>query len=65
VGDYFALASFSLLATSSFIVLELYAVFAPTASTRLAALRSWLDAHGNEVRWTAVILLVMRVVSGS
>jgi hypothetical protein len=49
VGDYFALASFSLLATSSFIVLELYAVFAPTASTRLAALRSWLDARGTEV----------------
>jgi hypothetical protein len=49
VGDYVALASFCLLATSSFIVLELYAVFAPTASTRLAALRNWLDVHGNEV----------------
>jgi hypothetical protein len=49
VGDCLALASFCLLATSSFIVLELYAVFAPAASTRLAALRSWLDMHGNEV----------------
>jgi Sap, sulfolipid-1-addressing protein len=32
-GDYLALASFCLLATSSFIVLELYAVFASAAST--------------------------------
>ena len=48
-GDYLALASFCLLATSSFIALELYAVFAPAASTQLAALRSWLDVHGNEV----------------
>jgi len=48
-GGYLALAGFCLLATSSFIVLELYAVFAPAASTALAALRSWLDAHGNEV----------------
>jgi hypothetical protein len=48
-GDYLALALFCLLATSSFIVLELYAVYVPAASTRLAALRSWLDRHGNEV----------------
>jgi hypothetical protein len=48
-GGYLALASFCLLATSSFIVLELYAAFAPAASTQLAALRNWLDAHGNEV----------------
>jgi Sap, sulfolipid-1-addressing protein len=49
VGDYLALASFCLLATSSYIVLELYAVLAPAASTQLAALRNWLDKHGNEV----------------
>jgi len=49
VGDYLALASFCLLATSSFIVLELYAVLAPAASTQLAALRTWLDVHGNQV----------------
>jgi len=48
-GGYLALAGFCLLATSSFIVLELYAVFAPVAGTELAALRSWFDAHGNEV----------------
>jgi hypothetical protein len=49
VDDYLALASFCLLATSTFIVLELYAVLAPAASTQLAALRNWLDRHGNEV----------------
>lgn len=49
VGDYLALVSFCLVATSSFIVLELYAVLAPAASTQLAALRNWLDRHGHEV----------------
>ena len=50
VGDYLALASFCLLATSSFAVLELYAVRAPAAaSIRLTELRTWLDAHGNQV----------------
>ena len=58
-GDYLALASFCLLATSSFIALELYAVFAPAASTQLAALRSWLDVHGNEV--IIVVCLVLGV----
>ena len=57
VGDYLTLAAFCLLATSSFIVLELYAVFAPAASTQLAALRSWLDAHGNEV--IVIVCLVL------
>ena len=49
VGDWFALALFCLLSTSSFLVLELYSVLAPTASTRLAALRTWLDDHGSQV----------------
>jgi Sap, sulfolipid-1-addressing protein len=49
MAGYLALALFCLLATLSFIVLELYAVFAPAASTQLAALRNWLDTHGNEV----------------
>ena len=58
-GDYLALVSFCLLATSSFIVLELYAVFAPDADTQLAALRSWLDVHGNEV--LIIVCLVLGV----
>ena len=49
-ADYLTLASFCLLATSSFAALELYSVRAPaTASTRLAELRTWLDTHGNQV----------------
>jgi hypothetical protein len=59
VGGYLALASFCLLATSSFIVVELYAVFAPAASTQLAALRTWLDAHGDEV--IIIVCLVLGV----
>jgi Sap, sulfolipid-1-addressing protein len=58
VGDYLALASFCLLATSSFAVLEVYSVRAPAAaSTRLAALRTWLDAHGSQV--TIVVCVVL------
>lgn len=58
VGDYLALASFCLLATSSFVVLEVYSVRAPSAaSTRLAALRSWLDTHGHQV--TIVVCVVL------
>jgi hypothetical protein len=59
VGDYLALASFCLLATSSFIVLDLYAVRAPAASTQLAALRNWLEMHGNEV--IIIVCLVLGV----
>jgi hypothetical protein len=58
-GDYIALASFCLLATSSFAALELYSVRAPAAaSIRLAALRTWLDTHGNKV------IIVVCVVVG-
>jgi hypothetical protein len=50
VADYLALASFCLLATSSFAALELWSVLAPgAASTRLAELRSWLDKHGKQI----------------
>jgi Sap, sulfolipid-1-addressing protein len=59
VGGFLALASFCLLATSSFAVLELYAVRAPAAAgNRLGALRTWLDAHGNR------IIIVVCVVLG-
>jgi Sap, sulfolipid-1-addressing protein len=59
MGSYLALASFCLLATSSFIVLELYAVFAPAAGTQLAALRNWLNRHGNQV--IIIVCLVLGV----
>ena len=57
-GDWLALVSFCLLATSSFAALELYAVRSPvTARIRLAALQTWLDAHGNQV--IIVVCLVL------
>jgi hypothetical protein len=57
-GDWLALVSFCLLATSSFAALELYAVRSPVAARiRLAELRTWLDAHGNEV--IIVVCLVL------
>ena len=58
VADYLAMAVFCLLATSSYAVLELYAVRAPdAASTRLVTLRTWLDAHGDQV--IIVVFLVL------
>jgi Sap, sulfolipid-1-addressing protein len=49
VGDWLALMMFCLLATSSFLVLELYAVFAPsTVAARLDRLRSWIDRHQDQ-----------------
>jgi hypothetical protein len=58
-GDYLALAGFCLLATSSFAALELYSARAPEAAgTRLAALRTWLDTHGNH------IIIIVCVVLG-
>ena len=50
VGSYLALTAFCLLATSSFLVLELHATFAPaTAGARLGRLRKWLDSHQDQV----------------
>jgi len=49
VGDWLALMMFCLLATSSFLVLELYAVFAPaTVAARLDRLRLWIDRHQDQ-----------------
>ncbi len=49
-GSYLTLAGFVLLATSSFLVMELYAAFAPAAAThRLRQLRSWLDTHTDQM----------------
>ena len=57
-ADYLALASFCVLATSSFAALELYSVRAPAAAgVRLAALRTWLDAHGDQI--TVVVCVVL------
>ena len=46
VGDWLALVIFCLLATSSFLVMELYAVLSPEAAgARLGRVRTWIDSH--------------------
>ena len=48
-GDWLALVFFCLLATSSFLVLELYAAFAPeAASVRMVQVREWIDKHTDQ-----------------
>ena len=45
-GDWLALVMFCLLATSSFLVMELYAVLSPEAAgARLGRVRAWIDRH--------------------
>jgi threonine/homoserine/homoserine lactone efflux protein len=57
-GDYLTLLLFCLLATSSFLYLELYAVFKPTAAdARLKSLRTWLDTHRDQVIIVISLLL--------
>jgi Sap-like sulfolipid-1-addressing protein len=49
LGDWLALIMFCLLATSSFLVLELYAAFAPeTVAARLDRFRMWIDRHQDQ-----------------
>jgi threonine/homoserine/homoserine lactone efflux protein len=49
-GDYLTLMLFCVLATSSFLYLELYAAFVPAAAdARLKRLRTWLDTHRDQV----------------
>ena len=46
VGDWLALVMFCLLATSSFLVMELYAAMRPEAAeARLGRVRTWIDSH--------------------
>ena len=57
VGDYLTLVFYCLLATSSYLYLELYAVFSPAAGNRLQQLRSWLDTHMDQVIIAIFLLL--------
>jgi hypothetical protein len=58
LGSYLALMFFCLLATASFLYLELYATFTPAkASARLARLRTWLDSHQDQVIIAVFLLL--------
>jgi threonine/homoserine/homoserine lactone efflux protein len=57
-ADYLTLMLFVLLATASFLYLELYAVFAPAAAgARLERLRTWLDTHRDQVIIVLSLLL--------
>ena len=57
-GSYLALIGFCLLASSSFLYLELYATFAPArAGARLDQLRAWLDSHQDQVLIAVFLLL--------
>jgi hypothetical protein len=49
VGDWLALVLFCLLATSSFLVLELYTALSPDAArVRTAQVRGWIDKHQDQ-----------------
>jgi threonine/homoserine/homoserine lactone efflux protein len=57
-GSYLALVLFCLLATSSFLYLELYATFARSgADARLKQLRDWLSSHQDQVIIIVFLLL--------
>ena len=49
VGDWLALAVFCLVATSSYLAMELYAAFAPAAAAaRFDQLHKWIDTHQDQ-----------------
>jgi len=57
-GSYLILILFCLLATSSFLYLELYATFASAKATaRLERMRKWLDSHQDQVIIAICLLL--------
>lgn len=57
-GDWLTLVMFCLLATSSFLVMELYATFAPEAAgLRLKRLQTWIGAHQDQ----AIVVLSLVV----
>jgi len=57
-GSYLVLILYCLLATSSFLYLELYATFATgKAAARLERMRKWLDSHQDQVVIAICLLL--------
>ena len=66
VGSYLTLVLFCLLATASFLYLELYATFAPaSADARIKRLRTWLDTHQDQVIIAVSLLLGFWLVGKS
>jgi hypothetical protein len=65
-GSYLVLVLFCLLATASFLYLELYATFVPArAGARLERMRTWLDFHQDEVIIAICLLLGLWLVGKS
>jgi hypothetical protein len=65
-ADYLTLVLFVLLATASFLYLELYATFAPAAAgVKLGALRTWLDTHREQVIILLSLLLGLWLTGNS
>jgi hypothetical protein len=61
-----ALVLFVLLATASFLSLELYATFAPAAAdVRLQQLRTWLDTHRDQLIILLSLLLGLWLAGNS
>src|SRR5205814_7692028 len=57
-ASYLALILFCLLATASFLYLELYATFVPAkAGTQLERMRKWLHSHQDQVLIPVFLLL--------
>ena len=65
-ADYLTLVLFVLLATASFLYLELYATLAPgTANVKLQALRTWLDTYREQVIILLSLLLGLWLAGNS
>jgi hypothetical protein len=65
-ADYLALVLFVLLATASFLYLELYATLAPgAADVKLQALRTWLDTYRDQVIILLSLLLGLWLAGNS
>jgi threonine/homoserine/homoserine lactone efflux protein len=65
-GSVLMLIIYCLLATSSYLYLELYAVFRPTrAGARLERLRTWLESHQDQVVIVICLLLGFWLVGNS
>ena len=65
-GDYLVLLVFFLLATSSYLTMELYATFAPAAAgARFRQLRAWMDTHRDPVIVALSLLLGLWLVGKS
>lgn len=66
VASYFALMGYCLLATSSLLVMELYATFRPVAAqNELGRLRGWIDGHQDQTVVTLCLALGLWLVGKS